>query len=139
MTITSTVLSDLQRVEADRLSRYLIGADCNEMDARDYFEALRFHAPGLSPRQQRLWNLMMRSGTMLRIADAGLALTSPSSPVRKRIFIMFSILETSARFTDYFLPVERSRIYILNIGFLAVRAVLAGVVGVVLVKVIGCD
>jgi hypothetical protein len=139
MTVTSTVLSDRQWAEADRLSRYLIGKSCDEKDARDYFEALRFHDSGLTPSQQQLWDMMMRSGTLLRIADGGLALTAPSSPVRKRIFIMFSILETSPQFTDCFLPVDRPRTHILSVGFRAARAVLAGMVGVVLVKVMGCD
>jgi len=139
MTAQSAVLTADQLAEAERLSRYLIGNPCSMSDAADYFEAVSVHGATLNAQQQRLWKRMMRSGLLLRTVDAGLALTAPSSMVRKRIFIMFCILETSPRHVDNFLPIDRSPFYIMAIGLRAVRAVIAAVFGVAVVKVMGCD
>ncbi len=47
---------------------------------------------------------MLRSRFAMGAIDAGLALVKPSSTIRKRIFIMLSILEASPHHTGHFLP-----------------------------------
>lgn len=130
-------LTDAQLDEAQRLSKYLTGRRCSMEDAADYFKAVKTHGAILDATQKRLWRLMMRSSFVLRIVDAAFVFTSPASVIRKRIFIMFCVLETSSQFSDIFLPVNRPRIYMLTVALRAFRAVLACVAGVVFVKLMG--
>ncbi len=68
--------------------------------------------------------------------DAGSALLSPHCELRRRLYLMFAILETQPGFADDFLPQQRSPLYILVIGWIGIRSILRAAVGVVLVKVL---
>lgn len=124
-----------QHRETDCLSLYLIGRSCPERAALAYWEAVDRLDCTLKHRDAKVWRYMMRSTLILRCVDAGLALLYPASSIRKRIYVMFCVLETESSFASDFLPVQRSCAYFMIIVFRGVRAVFAAMVGLFLVKV----
>lgn len=134
MTSESAPLSEEQIWEADRLAHYLIGTGCPPQAAVDYFRAIDAHGAELTQSEAKAWGSMLRSRLLLRSIDAGLALTSPASILRKRIFIMLCILETEPSLADQFLPRDRPWTFVFVIGVRSIRAVMAAIFGIFLVK-----
>jgi len=66
--------------------------------------------------------------------DSGLALIKPHSEVRRRLYLMFAILESTPEYWKYFIPVRRSGWYIITIIGVGLRSVLRAIFGVILVK-----
>jgi len=94
-----------------------------------YDQALQQTPVETDQKQQKLWAFCMKHTWALGFIDAGLALTVPYHPIRKRLFIMLAILETQPAYNSYFLPRKRSKLHVFNIAFLMMNAVLKVVVG----------
>lgn len=90
--------------EAQILTRYLIKEKPREKEVSLYATALSSHDASLTTkRDEHLWQLMMRNPSLIGIVDAGLALTDPHSNIRRRIFLMLSILEASPGYAATFM------------------------------------
>ena len=120
--------------EAQILSKYLTGKECPAEIAQYYSEALAKHNAVLSDSQQKTWDKMLATPFYLKLVDSGLAISDPQSSLRKRIFIMLALLETSPLYTEFFLPQERSILYIIPLGFKAALSALYLVSGTIMVK-----
>src|SRR5437868_23870 len=90
--------------EADLLGRYLIRISPNNRIKLLYAKAMRAMNIQMDPMDQRLWNMIIHYPFTLRIIDGGLAVLRPNSAVRRKIYTMLAILETSPEYCDYFLP-----------------------------------
>lgn len=124
----------IQASEAQILSRYLIGEQCSDAIAIHYQKALDAHQAILTTQQQKVWNKMLHSPLYMRLVDSGLAVVNPQSALRKRIFIMLCLLETTPEYVAYYLPQERSIFYLIPLGFRLAWSAVCLVVGVCLVK-----
>ena len=58
----------------------------------------------------------------------------PDSELRRRIYVMFAVLESSPKYHRYFLPQKHSFLYVFVIFLLGIRAILRLVTGFVVVK-----
>ena len=123
--------------EADRIGRYLIGAPPSSGVKVLYAKAMRTINIELDPVEQRLWNVIMHHPFAFRIIDGGLALVRPNSSIRRKVYTMLAILEASPEYCDYFLPQRFGPLHMVNIAFAGARALLAAVVGVVVLKLMG--
>ncbi len=123
-----------RHLEADALSRYLVGAPVSDEVKEQYWRALEHHGADYNDRERRVWRYMVSGQMTMRCVDAGLALTAPTSTLRKRIFIMLAILETEPSYADHFLPQDRPVLYIVPMVLAGMRAVACAVVGLFLVK-----
>ena len=121
--------------EPQILSKYLIGKECTEEIATYYAEALSKHNAILNDSEQKTWDRMLWSGFYLKLVDSGLAISNPQSSLRKRIFIMLTLLEVSPLYTEFFLPQERTFFYIIPLGLRAGLSALYLVIGTIWVKV----
>jgi hypothetical protein len=74
---------------------------------------------------------------LLPYLDAYDAFFRSTSPLRQRLYLMFSILEASPEHTELFLPRQRSGWYVLAIAFYGARGVCRLVIGTVIVKTRG--
>ena len=74
---------------------------------------------------------------LLPCLDAHDALFRPTSTLRQRLYLMFSILEASPEHTELFLPQQRSRWYTATVFGYAIRSVYRLGVGTVIVRVRG--
>lgn len=90
----------------------------------------------MSTRERKRLTFIRRHPWALGFVDAGLTLIDSTSEIRHRIYIMFSILESSPRYHDRFLPVRRGRWYPAVVGATVVAGVVKTVIGTFLVKVI---
>src|SRR5215510_7923145 len=99
-------MNDLQIYchEADTISFYLIGKLPSQREKDLYAAAMQRLNIVLNEKETLLWGKMLKYKRLMAFYDAGLALTNPSSSIRRKIFVMLAILETSPGYTDYFLP-----------------------------------
>ena len=109
--------------EVDILVRYLVGKAATPRVAVSYEHALQHVEVVFSKEEQRLWELCIDRPWIIPHVDAWLGFRYPGHPVRKKIFIMLSILETQPEYSDFFLPSRHSFIYLLNIGLTSIWAI----------------
>lgn len=122
--------------QADVFSQYLIGRVASPKLRSLYIESIKSSGGEVSPKDTKLINLATNQPWLLGLLDGGLALVQPNSELRRRLYIMFAILEASTEHHDKFLPQKHSPFYFILIGLVGIRSVLKAVFGVVLVKVI---
>lgn len=120
-------------VQAEMLSRYLIGKPPGELITKLYTAAVEAET-ALSPREQVTLSFAFRHPWAVGVLDAGLALLRPHAELRRRIYIMLALLEAAPEYHRYFLPREHSPFYVVIIGLVGVRSVLRLAVGLTLVK-----
>ena len=124
-------------LEAQIFSRYLLGIDVPKAARELYVTAITSAATHVSANDKKLLALTVRRPWLTGCVDGGLVFIRPNSEVRRRLYIMLSILETVPELADQFLPKRRSVWYVFWLAFVGVRACLRAGVGIVLVKVIG--
>jgi hypothetical protein len=122
--------------EAQVLSRYLIGEKCSDQTAQHYAEAIQKLNATFKESEQKTWDRMIRFTFYLKLVDSGLAVTNPQSPLRKRIFIMMTLLESSPDHVRYFLPQERSIWYLIPLSFKAALSAWFMITGAITVKLL---
>jgi len=79
----------------------------------------------------------LRYPLLLPCLDAYDAFFRPSSMLRQRLYLMFSILEASPEHTELFLPHKRSIWYVFAIAGYGIRGAYRLVIGTILVKARG--
>lgn len=91
--------------EARLFSHYLIGEDPTGTEAALYGKALEQRAVAITAGDARLLGLA-RHKWLLGFIDAGAALVRPDSELRRRLHLMFAILEASPEHVRHFLSAE---------------------------------
>ena len=123
--------------EADLLGRYLIRIPPNDRVKLLYAKAMSTMNIQMDPVDQRLWNMIMHYPFTLRIIDSGLAVIRPNSAVRRKIYTMLALLETSPEYCDYFLPQAFRHLYVVNVAFAGACAAVAALIGFVVLRLMG--
>jgi hypothetical protein len=111
------------RTEAELFGRHLLGVAPNNFCISLYIQAMEKLPLSLDPQDQRVLQFMMRRPWSIAPLDAGLAVLRNNSAVRRMIYTMLAILETSPEYCDRFLPRKRSRFYLLYLAWVGLRAV----------------
>ena len=124
--------------EAEWIGRYLLGESPDEAEKELYVRALATLQLSLDPDEDTLWRLALRSRLLTSLIDAGLALTRPASPIRKKIYLMLAILEASPRHGQYFLPRAFGRAYGGIIFLKLIGAGLKAAAGLILLLIFRC-
>jgi hypothetical protein len=125
------------RLEAERFARYLVGAAPSDEIAERYARAVRRDPPAAGARDARLVDFARRRPWSIPLLDAALALRDPHAELRRRLYLMFAILESTPEHHDRFLPAARRPAYVLRIAAVGARAVLRAAGGVVLLAAVG--
>jgi hypothetical protein len=125
---------DMLEQEARLFTRYLIGRDANPQAIRLYETVMSTSKP--DNKDKKLLDFMTSHPSSIGLIDAGLVFHNATSEARRRLYIMFAILEASPEYCDFFLPKKRSPFYILVIFYSGVRAIIKAGLGLLLVKVI---
>ena len=94
--------------ECDALARYLVGRSCPADVAERYTRAVTELNLTLSPMEHAIWNLACAFRPLLACLDAGVALWNKNGAIRRRLLVMFALLEASTANTDRFLFSHRS-------------------------------
>ena len=120
--------------EADLFGWYILKKAPSVFAKELYVKTISKTALEINRTDQNLLFFIYRNQWSLGLIDSGLALLTPHSEIRRRIYIIFSILECSREFSDDFLPKERSLSFMLVILFSGFRGVVKGLLGSLLIK-----
>jgi len=127
---------DAESHEAEIFCHYLTGMAANQAVQAQYSRALASQDHRLSARDQKLLRLCVRTPWLVGFIDGGLAIDEPSSELRRRLYVMFAILESQPQYAACFLPRQRSGLYIIVILAVGLRAAMQGGLGFALVKAV---
>lgn len=89
--------------ECDALARYLVGRPCPADVADRYMRAVNELNLAFSPVEAAIWNTACALGPLLACLDAGVALWNRNGAIRRRLLVMFALLEATPENTDRFL------------------------------------
>lgn len=109
--------------EAEVFSRYIIGREADEQSINLYIMAQQKLDIPISPRQASKLKFTLRHPSTLPAIDGALAMVNPEHAIRRKLYTMFSVLESSPAFCDKFLPQQRKGSYLLAIIWAGTRAV----------------
>ena len=121
--------------EATLFCRYLIKQTPTDFVKELYARALDQQV-ALNDSDKKILKFALDHTWSLRFLDAGAAIIKPQSELRKRLYIMFAILESSPNYVDCFLTIDRSVFYLFKIIFSGIRAIISTIVGIMLIKLI---
>lgn len=120
--------------QAEIFTAYLLKSSPTQQHTELYEKALASQSlPQVSQRTTTL-QAGLDNPQLLAYLDAHDAFFRPNSELRQRLYLIFSILEASPDFTDYFLPIKRSKWYIGVVPFIGLRAIWRLLVGFIIVK-----
>jgi hypothetical protein len=121
-------------LEAEKIGNYLLNVDVEEREKKIYTSAMQQLNIQFSNYEQNLWENMMDSRWKMACIDAALALKNPTNNVRRKLFTMLAILETSPNYTSYFLSKKYSFFYLFKIFTVGLRAIVRTIFGLILIK-----
>ncbi len=105
--------------EAKVISRYLLKVDIDQKQVDLYAQTIASGDFQLSIFEQRIFRHQIQRPIHCAAYDAILGWTHPNGNIRKRFFLMFSILETTPQFSDHFLGVH-NKLACIRIGFVGI-------------------
>ena len=116
------------RKEAFIFSKYLCGSDPSE-ELISRYEVFVHKASFESGKEERLQNFILRFPFILPALDAALAFFRPRSVVRKKLLLMFALIECQPEHADKFIPgahQNRGMIFFFLTGVWAIIKLVAG-------------
>jgi hypothetical protein len=120
--------------EAEIIARYLLGITPSLITKELYGKGLRTLNLSIDPVNRRIWEICMRYPLTLPYIDSALAVRDPNNPIRKRINLMFAILETDPLLAEKFLKNHNRISWYLQCFFYGTRAIVRSVIGFILIK-----
>jgi nucleoside-diphosphate-sugar epimerase len=121
--------------EARLISHYLLGIRPSlDLQIR-YAVALGRLKIELDRDEQRLWRIIERCPNTLRMIDSGLAFIKPQGGIRRKLYTMLAILETSPHYSDHFLPKACTLVQGVKLVWVGLRAGISTLLGLMLIKV----
>jgi hypothetical protein len=118
-------------IQAQILAKYLLGCNPSEAQIQLYIHAV---ARGAGQKPDRTLSAGFTHPLLLPYLDAYDAFFRPNSQLRQQLYLMFSILECSPDFTDFFLPTKHSPWYILVLAGIGARGIFRLAIGTILIK-----
>ena len=91
------------------LSRYLLKVPISPRESQLYVAGIQDGGFELSDFESQLFTHLIQHPIYAAAYDAILSIIQPQSNIRKRIYLMFSILETTPAHADLFLGAHRRR------------------------------
>lgn len=117
--------------EAKVFSRYLIGQEADEQSVQLYINANKTLNITLIDKEVKRLTFLLNNLSFIGMADGALAITDSESGIRKKIYVMFAILESRPIFSSYFLPKENNSPILSLIGS-GIRATWNTLIGLIL-------
>lgn len=122
--------------QAKQFTYYLIKRQPTKLEIDLYKRAIANNKHGISLKDEKVLEFVNRHGWSIGLIDSCMALTNPHSEMRRRLLIMFSILECMPERYDQFIPKRHSSWYWLVVLYTCVEDVLKAAAGSVLLKAI---
>jgi hypothetical protein len=122
--------------EVSVFAQYYLGLPASSTITERYRTYLDLYPVNISLRDERLVQFAIKYPWLIRFLDAGLAILSPHSELRRRLYIMFALLESDKTYASLFLSKKRAGWYVVRIIGTGINAVIKTVLGIVLVKMV---
>lgn len=122
--------------EAEIFGRYLLGLSPNHTVKKLYNHAIQATSPTITASDKKLLTFVLKNNRSIGLVDSGLAFLNPGSELRRRLFILFAILESDPEYADHFLTRKCNPIYLIIVVLSGVRAVIKTILGSLLIKII---
>lgn len=122
--------------QARVFGRYLLKREPSSRVQELFAKAMATNSGAGDKQDQALLAFAVKHPHFLPLVDAGLALIKPNSEVRRRLYIMFSILEASPDYHQLFLPKKHPVWFLLVIVGTGIRAIARAVCGIIVIKVV---
>ncbi|HXB10477.1 MAG TPA: hypothetical protein VNZ45_00710 [Bacteroidia bacterium] len=119
--------------EASVFSRYLIGQEPDEHSVALYIEAQKKLKISLKHREASQIKFVLLFPFTLPMIEGPMAILRPDYAIRKKLYTMFCILESSPKYHQYFLPQERKGSFLFTFLLTGVRAVFNTIAGLFIV------
>lgn len=121
--------------EAFIITRYLINHSPSKKAVDLYIEAHQKQSIEITGKEKKRWNIAMRFPFLLQFIDAGYALRRRPSALRKKILLMFAVLESLPEYAHYFLPKKNQTVLLTILSTLLKTTVRTGI-GVLLLWIL---
>ncbi|MDQ3046633.1 MAG: hypothetical protein M3R27_03725 [Bacteroidota bacterium] len=121
--------------EAEQFATYFLKGSASPAVKDLYLKALA-GTPVIPAKDQKLLSFVVRNPFFTGCVDASLAFRDPHSELRRRLYIMFAILESQPEHCDFFLPVKRSPFYLFIIAWIGFVSVCKTILGTIVLKII---
>lgn len=118
--------------EATIIARYFQIDTVDKQSIQLYESIINSSAGALSTKEHKLVALAFRRPWIIPYLDAALALKSPNVELRRRLYIMFAILESHPQYSQQFLSQHHSPLYVVNIACIGLRSVIKAAVGLMI-------
>ncbi|HEY6163132.1 MAG TPA: hypothetical protein VI112_18030 [Bacteroidia bacterium] len=116
--------------EAEVFGKYLLGEMPGPKCVSLYNEALsKLNLLPVSAKDERSLSFVLRNPSCLGFIDASHALFNSRSLLRKKLHVMFAVLETQSEYAHLFLPERRKRNSLVYALWTGTRAVIKAVIG----------
>lgn len=122
--------------EANLFGKYFLKKLPGEREKNLYVKLAGEITPPLELTEQRILRFALNNKWSIGLLDAGCAFIRPQSELRRRLHLMFAILECSSEYNDLFLPKQRSPFFLLILIFNGVAAIVKALVGSLILKYI---
>jgi len=122
--------------EARIFGRYLLGETPHDAACNLYIHAITTNPQKINAADARLLDYVHEHPRAIGLVDAGLNLLNSGSEVRRRIHLMFSILESTPHYHKKFLSQPHSFWYLGTIAVTGIAGLAKTAAGVVLVKAV---
>jgi len=117
--------------EVDILTRYLINKNVGNEKIYTIYQHLTDGSV-----DDKITSLAFRRPWLIPFLDAGLVFAKSRSDLRRRIHIVFSLLESTPQYAELFMPQKVGFFGTLSLILVGVRGVFRAVIGLIIVKVI---
>lgn len=120
------------KLEAIVFAKYFSKQNPGQEIIDKYLSGCRILIPNESDAEKILIQKLIRNPWMIPFADAAHSFPKKNSLLRKKLLLMFSILETSVDYYSDFTSEERSRFYWFLILYKVMKAIFKLIVGKIL-------
>ncbi len=124
-------LSALQ-LEAKNFGKYILGKEIDAETIDFYANSFKVSPIEGTEKEERLVSACNMSPWKIAFYDAALSLKDPEHLLKRKLLLMFAILETRTEYADSFLGREFSKFYLIKIGLVGARGVFRAVVGFII-------
>lgn len=122
--------------QVDSISKYLLNVEISEKEKKIYFEAINDGDYPLTEKEYFILSKIKNSAFLCGLYDSYSAIWNPNNNIRKRFFLILSILETQPNFSSKFLVPLTLWQSIRIIFFGLIKYVIFVVLGIILINVL---
>jgi hypothetical protein len=130
----------MNRQEHDRealvFAHYYLGSPASNAVMKRYATYLELYPGNVSSRDTRLLQFGVSHPRSIALLDAGLAVVSPQAELRRRLYVMFALLESDRSYTSLFLSRQRSGWYVFRVVATGFSAAIKAIAGILLVRMV---